>query len=161
MTFETTIERAAAQTQCLGGLADVALKAGQGISDEMFFHVIKGHVLEMLNPFMVNLQPQVGATNNVILCHQDAAFNGMLEFADIARPRTVEQRLPSGIVETRDLLPVAEARFLQELSRQYRDVFTPLTKRRNLDFYRVQAEQKILAKSSRFNLFLQICVRGG
>ena len=82
------------------------------------------------------------------LRHQHAALDRVIELADVARPRVIEQRLQRRRLEAAEVLPIALRVLPQEVRRQRRDVLAPLAQRRQLDFDRVQAEQQILTETS-------------
>src|SRR6266567_5843807 len=60
VTLEPPIKRAAAQAQGLGGFADVALEAGEGLLDEEALDFLQAHILQARRSLASTFQAQVG-----------------------------------------------------------------------------------------------------
>jgi len=72
----------------------------------------------------------------------------VIELADVAGPRMIEQRLQRRRLETGDVLPVSLRVLAQEVGGQRRNVLAAFAQRRQLDLDGVQPEQQILAEPS-------------
>ena len=59
--LQAPVERAPAQAERVGRLADVAVEPRQGLLDQKRFHFFQAHILEPRRPFAARPQPQVGA----------------------------------------------------------------------------------------------------
>ena len=44
--LQTAVQRAAAQAECAGGMADIAAVTRQGFLDQEFLHVFEAHIFE-------------------------------------------------------------------------------------------------------------------
>src|SRR6266852_5819874 len=58
--FHSAIQGAAAQTECFGGLADVALEALQGLPDQDRLHRFEAQFLEVMRLWPLQTQAQIG-----------------------------------------------------------------------------------------------------
>src|SRR5262245_53275948 len=92
------------------------------------------------------------------LSEKDSPLDSMIEFANIPRPGMIEKQLPAGGIKPRKHLAIALPILVEEILRQQRNVLTPFTQRRQMNLHGVQTKKKIFAKTSPFDLFLQISV---
>src|SRR5438093_1570739 len=159
VALESSIQRAAAQTERFGRLADVAVEARHRLLDQESLDVLEAHLLDARGRILVQPQAEIAGADRGGLRHQHAALDRVIELADVARPRMVEQRLQRRRLEAGDRLPVPLRVLLQEVRRQRRNVFTPLAQRRQGNLDRVQPEEQILAEPARRNFFREIRVR--
>src|SRR5437016_2149164 len=105
--LQTAIERAAAQPQGLGRLADVAVEARHRLLDQESLDVLEAHLLDARRRILVQAQAEVARTDRRRLRHQHAALDRVIELADVARPRMIEQRLQRLRLEPGDVLAIA------------------------------------------------------
>ena len=68
----------------------------------------------------------------------------MVKFADVARPGVFLEHLQRAWLKSGDSFAIPQCMLAQEVRRQGRNVFAPLAQRRELNFDRVQPEQKVL-----------------
>src|SRR5258706_12825739 len=89
-------------------------------------------------------------------------LDGVFELADVAGPVVCGQGPKRLGVETdRAALFLLGGEFLDEMSRQDRDIFGTLAQRRDEDREDRQAEEEILAEGAGDDLGLQVFVAGG
>src|SRR5688500_2281205 len=91
--------------------------------------------------------------------HEYRPLDRVIELADVAGPRMIEQGLERRAVEAAERLAVAGRVSLQEVHRELRDVLAPVTKRWQLDLDRVEAEEQVLAEAARRNLVTHVRIR--
>src|SRR5262249_37790066 len=133
--LESAIERAAAQAERLRRLADVAVEPRHRLLDQEALDVFQAHFLDPRRGVLVQPQPQIARTDGRGLRHQHAAFDGVIELADVAGPGMIEQRLERLRLEAGDVLAVALRMLLEEVHRERGNVLAAFTQRRqrNLD----------------------------
>ena len=93
--LQPSIQGAAAQSQRLGGLADVAIVTGERLLDQETFDLFEAHVLDSGDGILRRAQSEIARAHELVLCHQHGALDGMIELAHIARPRVIEQQSAS------------------------------------------------------------------
>src|SRR5436190_5994568 len=91
--LKASVQRAAAETECFGGLADVPVEPGHRLLDQEAFDVFEAHFLDPRRGVLVEPQPEIARTDGRRLRHQHAAFDRVIELTDVAGPRMIEQRL--------------------------------------------------------------------
>src|ERR1019366_10685119 len=89
-----------------------------------------------------------GRLDLTLLRHQNGALDNMIQLADVALPRIVEQQLHSRVIETADAFTIPLGVSGKKVRRQQGNIFAALAQRRNMDLNGVQPEQKVLPKSS-------------
>src|SRR5947207_4245882 len=72
----------------------------------------------------------------------------MIELADIAWKRVLQEPFPGHFVEASDLLPITLRVLTQKMVRQRHDIFAPLAQRRQWDLDCVQTKEQILTKAT-------------
>src|SRR5712691_7319194 len=105
--LQPPVQRAAAEAQRFRGLAHVAVGPRHRLLDQESFDLLEAHVLHPRSRIAVDAEPQLAESDRRALRHQDAAFHGVVELADISRPRVIEQRLKRRLLEAADVLAVA------------------------------------------------------
>src|SRR5260370_23797930 len=88
------------------------------------------------------------------------AFDEIAQFTNIAGPGITHQNFHGGIGKFASLLAVFRAEFIQEKSRDHRDVFLAIAQRRDEKRNDVEPVEEILAESSAGNFLLEILVGG-
>src|SRR5579884_2285713 len=106
VSLQPPIERAAAQAEGLGGLADVAIEPRHRLLDEEPFDFLEAHILDARRRVAIDPQPELAEADRRAERHQDAAFDRVVELADVAGPRMVEERLHRRGFEAVDVLAV-------------------------------------------------------
>src|SRR5688572_6661217 len=89
---------------------------------------------------------QVVNANQRSLSEDDRALDDMLQLADVARPREVDQSPERLWVEGHDRLPVLRRIFLQEILGHQRNVGRPLSEGGHGKHQRVDAEVQVFAQ---------------
>src|SRR5690606_16799085 len=87
-------------------------------------------------------------------------FDGVLKFADVAWPRMFVHARECSVADLRNVLVVPGTVMLEEMVRQYRDVFEAFSQRRYFNFDRVDPVQKVLAKPVFLDHFIKRHVGG-
>src|SRR5207249_3142235 len=159
VALKPSVQSATAKTQRLGGLADVAVESRHRLLDEEAFDVLEAHLFDARCRVAVDAQAQLAEPNRRRLRHQDAALGRVIQLADVARPRMIEQRLQRPRLEAGDVLPVPLRVLPEEVVGERGDVLAPLAKRRQLNLDRVQPEEQVLAEAARRDLFGEVRVR--
>ena len=103
-------------------------------------------------------RPELAEADRRALRHQHAALDRVIELADVARPRMLEQRLQRRRFEAADVLAVALRVLPQEVRRERGNVLAPLAQRRQLDLDRVQPEQQVLPEAAGRDLLAEVRV---
>src|SRR5919201_1398322 len=95
MTRQSAVERAPAQAQRPRRLAHVAVEAGECLLDEQPLDLLQRHLLEPRGRRAARgrAEAEVARAQRVALREEHRALDGVVEFADVAGPRVVEQRL--------------------------------------------------------------------
>src|SRR5206468_7590526 len=115
IALQASIERAPAETERLRRLAHVAVEAHHRLLDEKAFDILEAHVFDARRSVAVDAQTELAETDRRSLRHQDAALDGVIELADVARPGMIEQRLQRGRLEASEVLPVPLCVLPQEM----------------------------------------------
>src|SRR5450432_1575182 len=144
--LEPAIERAAAQAERIGGVADVAAETRQRLLDQQRLDIFEAHFLEPRRTFAPGAQTEVDGANHITLRHQHGALHGVIQFAHVARPGVGQQRLDGRFIEPREGLAVVLRVLPQEVGGQNGYIFAPVAQRRQAEFDGVEAEQQVLAK---------------
>src|SRR4029079_10169074 len=148
--LEPAVERAAAEAERLGGLADVAVEARHGFLDQEALDVFEAHVFEASAAFLGRgAEAEIRRLDERTGGHQDGALDGMIQFAHVAWPGVLEQHLHGAGLEAGQPLAIALRMLPQEMLGEQRQVLAAIAKRGQPDLDRVQAEQQILPASAR------------
>src|SRR6185503_20622678 len=86
VALETSIQRAAAEAERLGRLADVARKPRHRLLDEKAFDFLEAHVLDPRRGVAIEPQPQLAEPDRAAGGHQHAALDRVIELANVAGP---------------------------------------------------------------------------
>src|SRR5580698_9738412 len=159
--LQAAVKRAAAKAECLARMAYVAAEACERFLDQHTLHVFNSHFVEAQRGFARGAQAQIACANLRPLGHQHSALNGVIEFANIAGPRMIHQQLQRNGLETLELFAVALRRLPQKMMREQRNVFLAFAQRRQVNFYRVEAEEQVLSEFSSGDFSLYVSVGGG
>ena len=143
--FHSTIERAAAQAKGLGGLAHIALKTCSAfririVSTDSRLSSSRFCACDRCRP-----KPRSAGWIFSAAAHQDSAFQGVLQLANVAGPGILHQGLQGEGSSPRS--PAGSGkRMRQEVQGKDRNILTALAQRRQMDFNRIQPEQQVFAK---------------
>src|SRR5262245_40656092 len=158
--LQPAIKGAAAQSQSFGGLADVAVETGQRLFDQEAFDLFEVHVFEPRRAVRRLIEAQVAGLDDRPLRHQDGAFDGVVQLAHVAGPGVLRERVHRRRVERRDEFAIVFGVELQKMVGEQRNVFPAVAQRRDADFYRVQAEEQVLAEGPGGALGLRLALGG-
>src|SRR5262249_37587790 len=90
----------------------------------------------------------------------DRALNDVLEFAYVPGPVISCQDITCTLGDGSDVFAIFTSRLSHEMVDEQRDIFTPLTKRRQMNFYHIEAVVEIFSKQSILHGFSKIHVGG-
>src|SRR5215813_3804762 len=82
------------------------------------------------------------------MCHQDGALQGVIEFTYVPGPGVLHHRLHRSRREAANLYTITLRIPREEVRRQRWYVFPPLAQGWQVNLYRVEAKQQVLAKES-------------
>ena len=107
-------------------------------------------------------KPRSLAHTGSTLRHQHGALDGVVEFANIARPGMVEEHLHRHRFESLELLAITLRRLAQEMMREQRNIFLALAQRRQDEFQLCSGGRANLRESGRaVTSALHVRIRGG
>ena len=92
--------------------------------------------------------------------HHDRAFNAILQLANVARPRVLQEAVQNLPGDLRYVLVILTVVLFQEVIDQQWDVLPPVSQWRQVYGHDVEAIVQILAESAVANLFFQILIGG-
>src|SRR5215510_4177169 len=99
--------------------------------------------------------------NSVLTAHDYGALNGVLKFPDIPGPGIVRKFGNRFRGKRVNLFVIAPNMFGKKMRAKSRDILATISQRRNVDFDRIQTEQKVLSKFPGGACSSQVGVRGG
>src|SRR5215467_7241292 len=102
------------------------------------------------------MEAEIGGCNGRLLGHEYRAFYRVIQFAYIAGPGMFLKQLHGARIEAGDLLSVALCVNSDKMLCKQRNVLTPLAQRRQMNFDRIQTEQKIRAEAAGLGFSLEI-----
>src|SRR6266496_2118198 len=91
--FHPPIQSAAAQTESLCRLADVALKALQRLADQDTFNRFQTQFFEVLPLSTLRTEPKISWLDLFCAAHEHCPLHGVFQFANISRPSVLKKRL--------------------------------------------------------------------
>src|SRR5437667_4533349 len=160
--LQTAVEAAAAQSQGLGRLADVSLEPRQRFLDQVALDFFEAHFFQPGWAARIGrAQAQVSRPHNVSLRQEDTPLDGMIELADIPRPRMPLKRLRRGCIKSRHRFPITLGITAQKMVREQRNVLTAFPERRQVNFDGVQAEEQVLPETAGGDFGVDIGVCSG
>src|SRR5215813_282262 len=101
---------------------------------------------------------QIVDVERLLVAEGNGALNAVFQFANVARPVVLEQRLHGGVGDLHR--PSGNAAFEEPVS-EHGDVGTTLAQRRNVDGYDVQPKVEVFAECAGTVFALEIAVGGG
>src|SRR5437762_6030488 len=103
MLLHAPVQRAAAQSEGFGGLANVSLKALQSFANEDRFHSLEAEFFQIGRLRTLHIQSQVCSLDLLAPTHEHGALYRVIEFPDVAGPRVLRQVLQREFFEALDL----------------------------------------------------------
>src|SRR5688572_17981392 len=119
--LQAAIERAAAESERFRRLADVTAKARERFADKEELDLFDAHLVEALRAFARRAQAEVAGLHELAVRHQHGALDRVVEFADVSRPRMLEQDLQRGRLDAGDFLAITLGILAQEVHGEQRD----------------------------------------
>src|SRR6266545_7172883 len=104
VSLQAAIQCAATEPQCFGRLADVAVEPCHRLLDEEALDLLEAHILDARRGIAIDPQPELAEADRSALRHQDAALHRVIQLADVAGPRVIQQRLKRRRLEAREVL---------------------------------------------------------
>src|SRR6266446_4396151 len=127
--------------------------AGKRALNQIPFDFIEAHFLELCGAAGgLRAQTQISGAHRWSGRHQHAAFDSMIQLADVSRPGVFVKSPDRGGVKAGNIFAVAVRIPLQKMVRQKIDVLAAVPQRRNVDLDGVQAKEKVLPKTPRTSL---------
>src|ERR1022692_3494464 len=130
--LHSAIKSAAAQSQSFRGLTHIALTPLQCLPDQDGFHRFQAEFFQVLALLAGHIETQIGSLDLAAPAHEDCALQRMLQPAHIARPGVLHEQLQSRGLETLNRTPVARRITGKEVYGKSRDIFSSLSKRRDV-----------------------------
>src|SRR5260370_194345 len=130
MFLQPTIHGAAGQSQSLGSLADVSFVASESALNQIALHFVETHLFQFgYAASGLRAQAEVRSADRRARGEEHAAFHGMIQFADVARPGMLMQSFDSGGVEPGNILAIALRVAVEEMVREEIDVLAAVSQR--------------------------------
>src|SRR5262245_5505626 len=107
------------------------------------------------------MQPQIARAHDISLGHQHGAFDGVIQFAHIPRPRVIRELRCGAFFKSGQVLAIALRMLPEEMAGQERNIRAPIAQWRQPYFDCIQPVQKVLTKVPCADLLIQVRVRGG
>ena len=134
MFLQPAVHGAAAQSQSLGSLADISFVAGKCALDEISLHFVEAHLLELGRAAGgLRAQTEIRGADARARREEHAAFDRVIEFANVSRPRMLVKRLDGGSVEARNIFAIALRVAVEKMVRQQIDVLAAVTQRQECE----------------------------
>ena len=163
MFFQPSVEGAARDAQFPGRVADVALVLLDGFADGGFLDAFEIEVFAVnvvsLNGFRRG-EGEVRRLQRAVLVHDDRAFDGVLEFADVSGPGVSFEFFEGAGMQADTGLLVFPAIPVQETADEEREVLAAVPERRQPDFNGVDAVEQVLAEIVPGGKFVDGRIRG-
>src|SRR5713101_4828606 len=141
MFLQPAVHGAAAQSQGLGGLADVSFVARESALNQVALHFVEAHLLQLrCSTSSLCTQAEVCRADGWAGRKEHATFHCVIQFADVAWPGMFMKSLDSRRVESGNTLAVALRIAVEKMVRQEVDVFAPVAQRRNVNLDGIQPE---------------------
>src|SRR5580704_1910530 len=144
--FHSPVQRTATQAQRFRGLSYVALKAPKRFTNQNSLNCLQTQFFEVLRSRALYAQAKIGWLNLFSKAHENGAFDGMLQFTNVARPRMLREELQCNRIKTFNLTAVPRSVLLKKMHCQHRDIFPAVAQGRQVDFHRVESKQQILSE---------------
>ena len=149
MFFQSAIERAARETEFARCVADVSAVFFNGFANHGFFHALEIVVVEVdiiARGRFGDAEWKIGRSQRAAFVHDHGPFNGVLQFADVARPVVIFQVLKGGGLNGDSGFVVFLTVRFEKPGDEQGNVLEAVAQRREVDFNRVDAIQEVLAK---------------
>ena len=103
---------------------------------------------------------QVTKSDALAVAHDDSPFDDVFQFADIAWPVVMFQRVQRFLVDMSNPLAQFFGSLFEKVNRQFKQIFSPLRERWQRDVHNVQPVEEVVAKFSSLDQLIEILVRG-
>jgi len=105
MFLQPAVHGAAAQSQGLGGLADVSFVARESALNQVALHFVEAHLLQLCrSTSSLCTQAEVCRADGWAGRKEYATFHRVVQFADVARPGMLMKSLDRGVSNPEILL---------------------------------------------------------
>src|SRR6185437_6162825 len=91
-------------------------------------------------------QPALVDRESVVFGKDDRALNNVLQFANVTRPGIQLKQIEGFFAYASEVLSFSSGIAIDEVLHQHRNVFSPLSQRRNLNGKNVKAVEKVFAE---------------
>src|SRR5215469_8227488 len=162
MLLQPPVHGAAAQSQGLGGLADVSRMTGKRALDEILLHFVEAHLLELGGGATDGLgaQAEVRCANAWPGGKKHASFDRMVQFAHIPGPGMLMESFEGRRIETCNVFAIALSIAVEEMVRQEVDIVAPVAQWGQMNLDGIQAKKKVLPKPACGRLRVYVRVGG-
>src|SRR5689334_20770710 len=123
VALKPAVQGAAAQTECFGGLADVAVEASHGLLDQEALNILEAHVFEAAATVLIGAKSEVARLDQRSRRHEDGSLDGVIELADVPGPAVLEQDLHRAALEAGQAFAVALRVLTKKMLREKREIF--------------------------------------
>src|ERR1017187_6862306 len=162
-------QRIARQTHQPRGLALIAIGAAERLADQILLVLIERQtvgekairLIRLRAAARRHLQLNIGGVEPLARAHDQAAFDHVLQLADIAGPVIRHQLGDPGIGDVAHAVARIRPQLGDEVLRQKRNILFALAQRRNVHGHHVEAVIEVLAKGALLKRGAQILVGGG
>src|SRR5215831_13733327 len=149
--FQTSIQRAAGNSEQLGRLADVSVALSERPLDQEALRLLERHLLEVARRLRAWAQRQIAGSQVVATGQERGSFHGVLQLPDIARPAVLQKRPQCLVGKSQPASPILARLAVENGARQRHDVVAPVAQRRQLELDGVEPVEQVLAKPAAAN----------
>src|SRR6267378_4659831 len=123
--------------------------AGERALNQITLDFIETHFLQLRGAAgRLCAQAQISGSHRRSGRHQHAAFDGVIELADVSWPGMLVKGSDRGGVKAGNVFAVPVRVALEKMVRQQIDVLAAIPQRRNVDLDGIQTKEKVLPKTS-------------
>src|SRR5258708_39223985 len=160
MFLQAAVHGAAAQSQSLGCLADVSFVACKSTLNQIALNFVEAHLLQLsCSTSSLCAQTEVCRADGWAGRKEYAAFHGVIQFADVARPGMFMKRLDSRRVESGNIFTVALRVAVEKMVRKEINILAAVAQRRNVNLDGIQPKEKVLTEPPGRGLGIHVGIR--
>src|SRR5208337_4507359 len=108
------------------------------------FFRLKGAIFDQVRFEKVKM----ASHDHVVIFQQDDPFDGVAQFAYVAGPRMIHQKVFGFGIKVSEFLSVFVVELLHKYTRKQKDILAPLAQRWQVDLYRCEPEVEIFAEAA-------------
>src|SRR5689334_19730164 len=115
-------------------MADIAAEASERLLDEERLDFFQTHLFHTRRAFATGAETEIAGSDGIALGHEDTAFDGVIQFADVAGPGVREEGLDGALIEAAEGFAVMAGVLAEEVGGEDRDIFTAISHGRQAEF---------------------------